>query len=105
MVLVYITCKNVEEAKKIGKHLLNSHLCVCVNIIPQTFPMYFWPPHSQILEEGQETVLLVKTIRSKLTRIDEEVVRIHSYSTPCILVLPVERINKKYYEWLKGEIR
>lgn len=40
--LVYITCKDNEEAKKIGKTLVESKLCACVNIINQMQSLYIW---------------------------------------------------------------
>jgi len=34
MLLVYITCDSVKQAKEIGRHLMNMKLCACVNIFP-----------------------------------------------------------------------
>ncbi|MEK7164064.1 MAG: divalent cation tolerance protein CutA [Patescibacteria group bacterium] len=38
MILVYVTCKSVEQAKKFGRHLLKKRLCGCVNIFPNVNP-------------------------------------------------------------------
>ena len=34
MILIYITCKDKEEAKKISKHLLEKKLIACTNMTP-----------------------------------------------------------------------
>ena len=70
MILVYITCDTVDQAKEIGKHLMNKRLCACVNIFPDMQPMFFWPPKSGKIDESKEVVLIAKTIEGKYE--DEE---------------------------------
>lgn len=105
MILIYITCPSKEEAKKIGRHLLKKRLCACVNIIDRTTPIFWWPLGSSKLCEGSEAVLLVKTIKEKFKEIEKEVVKLHSYDVPCILSIKVDRVNKAYLDWLKGETK
>lgn len=104
LLLVYITCDSVEQAKSIGKHLLEKRLCGCVNIFPQMEPMFFWPPKSGKIDTSKEVVLIAKTIESKYAQLEAEVTRIHTYDTPCIIAIPVKHVNKKYYDWIVGEI-
>lgn len=104
MILVYITCIDVKQAKMIAKHLMDKRLAACVNIFPEMIPMVFWPPKSGIIEEGKETVLIVKSIEEKFEEIDSEVTKIHSYEVPCIFSIPVSNVNKKYFDWLEGEL-
>lgn len=40
MILIYVTCASVGEAKKIGKHLLKKRLCACVNILGNANSMF-----------------------------------------------------------------
>lgn len=103
--MVYIPCKSVEQAKTIGTQLLNKRLCACINIYPEMNSLYFWPPQSNALEEGHEAVLIAKTSKEKYPLLEEEVSKIHSYKCPCIMAIPVEHINKPYYDWLKGELK
>lgn len=104
MILIYITCESTEEAKSIGKHLMTKKLCACVNIFPEMQPMFFWPPKSGVIDESKEVVLLVKTIAEKYDEVEKEVVKIHSYETPCIFSIPVGKVNEKYFNWLVGEL-
>lgn len=105
MILVYITCSSPGEAKKIGMHLLEKHLCGCINIIPGMNSVYFWPPGTGKLEEGHETILIVKTLDTKFADVEREVRTIHPSDTPCIIAIPVSNVSEKYYEWIKGEIK
>lgn len=96
MVFIYITCKNIEEAEKIGKILLEKKLCGCVNIWPMKS---FWRDNGDI-NDSEEAVLLVKTIESKVGEITELVKDNHGYKTPCIATISVDRLSNDYKEWL-----
>lgn len=105
MIVIYITCESVEQAQKIGEHLLKKRLCTCINIFPNMLPTYWWPPHTNKLESGTEVVLLVKTLDKKFDEIEMEVKKMHTYETVCVFAFPVTKVSREYYEWLKGEIR
>lgn len=105
MIVVYVTCSDLAEAKKIGRHLFAKRLCTCINIFPQkVHPMYWWPPKANKIDETPETVMLIKTIERKYKEVEKEVCRVHSSDTPCIFALPVVHVYKPYFDWLKGEI-
>lgn len=104
IILVYITCESVEQAKKIGKNLMKKRLCACVNIFPDMHPMFWWPPKQNKIDETTEVVLIAKTTEIKYEALEKEVIKIHSYDTPCIIAIPTAHITKKYYDWLVGEL-
>lgn len=105
MILVYVTCENKVQAKKIGLHLLKERLCACINIIPETHPAYLWPPRSGKIVEGKEALLLVKTLKDRYENVEREVKRLHSYSTPAIFAIPVVNVEQNYLNWLEGEVK
>ncbi|MBI5449316.1 divalent-cation tolerance protein CutA [Candidatus Gottesmanbacteria bacterium] len=104
MILVYVTCTSLTEAKKIGKRLLEKRLCGCVNFVENANPMFLWPPKSGKINESQETILLVKTLENKYDLVEAEVVKLHSYDTPCIIGIPIAYVSRKYLHWLAGEL-
>lgn len=104
MILVYITCDSVKQAKEIGKDLMHKKLCACVNIFPEMQPMFFWPPKSGKIDDSKEVVLIAKTIEAKYDDLEKEVANIHTYDVPYIFSVKVDHVAKKYYEWLKGEM-
>lgn len=104
LLMVYITCESVKQAKKIGKHLLVKRLCGCVNIIPEMKPIFWWPPKEYKLDESKEVVLIAKTLEKKYPALEREVIKVHSFDTPCIIALPAKHVGKKYYDWLVSEM-
>lgn len=104
MILIYVVCESVKEARKIGKDLLEKKLCACVNILDKMASLYFWPPKSSKIEEGNETVLLIKTIKEKYSQINDEVKNFHSYDVPCIFSIKIDEVDSNYYDWLKSQV-
>lgn len=39
---IHTTCKNVAEARKIGKNLVEQKIAICVNIIEKVNSIYWW---------------------------------------------------------------
>ncbi|OGG04132.1 hypothetical protein A2Z33_03135 [Candidatus Gottesmanbacteria bacterium RBG_16_52_11] len=104
LTLTYITCKDESEAMRIGTELLRRRLCGCINIIPAMTSVYFWPPESDAIEEAHETVLIAKTIPERYPELEQTVLKIHSYDTPCVMAIPVSQVADKYYRWLMKEM-
>ncbi len=100
MILIYITCKDKKEAKKIGTFLIRKRLAVCCNIFPIE-SIYLWK--GKIVKD-KEVVLIVKTLKENFNKIEKEVKKLHSYRVPCILEIPIKRVNKEYLNWLEKEI-
>ena len=70
MSLIYVVCENTEQAKNIAKNLLQKKLCACVNIIDKMQSMVFWPADSEEIQEADETILLLKTIKENFSDMD-----------------------------------
>lgn len=99
MILIYITFPNKQEAKKIGRVLIEKRLAGCINMFPVE-AIYHWK--SKITEE-KEVVLIVKAFEKNFSKIEKLVKKLHSYETPCILAIPVEKVSKNYLQWIKKE--
>jgi periplasmic divalent cation tolerance protein len=96
MVFIYTSCRNSEEAKGIGRQIIERRLAACVHIAPID-SIYWWDGK---VTEDTEAVLLVKTNESKVQDIEDLILRSHTYSTPFIGVLDVRRVNREYKEWM-----
>ncbi|HMV40969.1 MAG TPA: divalent-cation tolerance protein CutA [Leptospiraceae bacterium] len=101
-IFIYITCKDREEAIKIGKELVESKLAGCVNIFPSMTSIYNWKEN---IEVADESVLIVKTKESLFKEICDLVSKIHSYTTPCILSFPIQNGNEEYLQWLSSNMK
>jgi periplasmic divalent cation tolerance protein len=101
MVLIYTTCKNTEEAVKLGNALVTEHRAACVNI---------WPIQSMYLEgetlkNQLEAAMLVKTLEPKTAEIESFIAKNHTYATPFVGTIDVKRLNREYKEWMGTVVR
>src|SRR5262249_54829925 len=99
-VLVYTTYTSVVEAERAGRALVERRLCACVNILPGMISHYWW---QGVVERGEEVVMIIKTRSSLAGSVSTAVKEMHSYTTPAILVLPIESVDRGYLDWLMAE--
>src|SRR5580765_8015852 len=99
-VMIYTTYPSLVEAERIGKAVLERRLAACVNILPGMISHYWW---QGAIERGEEVVMIVKTRASLAEGVRAAVKEMHSYTTPAILVLPVEGGEPGYIDWLMRE--
>lgn len=100
MSLVYITAGSPEEARAIGRALVEERLAACVNLIDGMTAIYHW---QGAVEEARETVILAKTRADLFEALAARVRALHSYVTPCVVELPLGRIDPDYAAWLAAE--
>src|SRR5215831_14045063 len=100
VVFVYTTNPSVVEAERIGRELVEKRLCACVNILPGMVSLYWW---QGAIERGEEAVMIIKTRAALAEPVRAAVRQLHSYTTPAILVLPIESVDPNYKEWLLTE--
>jgi len=98
--LVYITTKNENEAKKIAEHVIRKKLASCANIIPGMKSIYKWKGK---MVKDNEALLILKTFDNRYSKLEKEVKKIHSYTVPCIIALPIQKGNKEYLQWSKKQ--
>lgn len=97
--LVYITTKDKQEAKSIGKKLVKENLAACVNIIDRMETIYRW--EGEIVEDT-EAILIAKTPYHNVRDLTKRVKDLHSYECPCIISLQLteQEGNQEYQKWL-----
>ena len=99
-VFVYTTYPSLVEAERIGKAVLKRRLAACVNILPRMISHYRW---EGAIERAEEVVMIIKTRASLAEAVRAAVKEMHSYTTPAILVLPIEGGEPGYLEWMMQE--
>ena len=99
-VFVYTTYPSLVEAERIGRAVLEKRLAACVNILPGMISHYWW---QGAIERGEEVVMIIKTRASLAEAVRAAVKEMHSYTTPAILVIPIEGGEPAYLEWLMTE--
>jgi periplasmic divalent cation tolerance protein len=99
-VFVYTTYPSLVEAERAGRTLVERRLAACVNILPGMVSLYWW---QGAIERGEEVVMIIKTRATLAEQVRAAVKEMHSYTTPAILVLPVETVDADYHAWLIAE--
>ena len=97
---VYMTAENPEEARRIGRMLVEKRLAACVNILDGMTSVYWWEGS---VREGHESVLIAKTRAGQVAALVEAVKAEHGYSCPCIVTLPIEGGNAEFLDWIRTE--
>jgi periplasmic divalent cation tolerance protein len=96
--IVLVTCASLPNARNIARQVVKRRLAACVNIL--TAPVesiYTWKGK---LENSREHLLIIKTSAARLKSLEREVLRLHSYDTPELLVLPISAGSRPYLRWL-----
>jgi periplasmic divalent cation tolerance protein len=101
-VLVYTTWPSIVEAERVGRVIVERRLAACVNILPGMVSHYWWQGK---IERAEEVVMLVKTRAGLAGAVGKAVKAAHSYTTPSIMVVPVDSIDPDYHQWILGETK
>jgi periplasmic divalent cation tolerance protein len=99
-VLVYTTWPSIVEAEAAGRKIVERRLAACVNILPGMISHYWWQGK---IERAEEAVMLIKTRASLAEPVTAAVKELHSYTTPAIMVLPVDSLEPDYHRWIVTE--
>lgn len=101
-VWVYMTAGSAEEARSIGRALVDERLAACVNLIDGMRSIYRW---NDAIQEDGETVLIAKTRDDLVDALTERVKALHSYDCPCVVALPMIGGNPGFLDWIGLETR
>ena len=99
---VYITFGNKEEARSIGKVLVEEKLVACVNIFDGVNSFYIW---QDVLQDDQEVIMIAKTTSDRMSMVIDRVKALHSYDCPCIVSLPIRDGNPEFLDWITGMVQ
>ena len=96
-VIVLTTVGADFDAKPIARILVDSRLAACVNVFPAVQSIYRW--QGKVSEDGEQ-LLIIKTVAERIDALKEALFPMHPYEVPEFVVLPIERIEGPYREWL-----
>lgn len=100
-IVVLSTCDSEKRAAELARHLVETRVAACVNIIPKVRSIYRWRDK---IEDTREFLLVIKSRRDLLAKLRAELKKKHSYEVPEILALPVVEGSEKYLTWLDSEL-
>ncbi len=100
-IVVLITASSTDEAQVIGRALVEGRLAACVNIASGARSLFWWQGK---LEEQEETLMVVKSRSDLLPSIIEAVKRLHSYTVPEVIALPILAGSQDYLAWIDESV-
>ncbi len=101
--LVLVTCSSASEARRIARAVVEERLAACVNILPGSVTsIYRWKGK---VESAREQLLLVKTSRKRLAKLQAMVEKLHSYDVPEFIAVPIANGSSAYLSWIEDEVR
>jgi periplasmic divalent cation tolerance protein len=96
--VVLVTAPDLKTARRLAKKALRARLIACANVIPALESHYRWEGK---IESARETLLVLKTRRSNLVKLEKLILAEHPYDTPEFLVLSLLAGSGKYLGWLE----
>jgi periplasmic divalent cation tolerance protein len=99
---VYVTTKDKDQARKIGRTLVEERLAACVNIIDGMNSFYWW---QGAIQDDHETIVVAKTRADLVPRLTDRIKALHSYQVPCIVALPILSGNLDFLRWVEQETK
>src|SRR5262249_40507169 len=100
-IVVLVTCSSLRECKKIARRLLEKNLIACANLLPTVQSLYRWKGK---LAEEKECLMILKSGREQFPLLRAEIEKLHSYSVPEIIALPIIDGAPNYLNWISESI-
>jgi periplasmic divalent cation tolerance protein len=99
--LLYVTASNCEEARVLGRTAVQERLAACANVVGKIESFYHWDGK---LEEGEESLLILKTHALRLESLTRRLRALHSYACPAIVAVPITGGNPEFLRWVQREV-
>jgi periplasmic divalent cation tolerance protein len=96
-VVIYATFPSAAEAECIGGVLVERRLAACVNIFPQMTAIYIW---QGARHRESEAAMFIKTRAGLADSVVAETRKLHPYTNPALVVLPIEGGSQDFLAWI-----
>lgn len=98
IVSVYATFGSEEEARRIGRQMVEERLAACVNILGPCHSIYRWQDE---VEEATEVAAIFKTSASIAPELVRRITALHSYDVPAAVIWPIADLPENYRRWVE----
>ena len=96
--IVFVTTSNNDAAARIAEALVSEWLAACVNIVPTIESIYRWEGK---VTRDREALMIIKTTDERYPEVERRVKELHTYGTPEVVAIAIERGSLQYLEWLR----
>jgi periplasmic divalent cation tolerance protein len=103
LLVVLCTVPNVEEARRIGRALVEEKLIACANLVlPGIESIYCWEGD---IQTDTEVLMLLKTNNDAFPRLEARLAELHPYQVPEIVALAAQHVAQAYARWVEENVR
>jgi periplasmic divalent cation tolerance protein len=99
--LVLVTAPSQDDAGRIANALVEERLAACVNIVAAIDSVYRWEGR---VTTDREALLIIKTTAARYKQIEQRVKQLHTYSTPEVIAIKIDRGSSDYLSWLSDSV-
>lgn len=100
VLLVISSLPDEPSARQLVRHLVESGLAACVNVLAPCASTYRW---RGAVEEATEVPVLIKTTAQRYAELEVAIRARHPYELPEIVAVPLARSLPAYLEWVVAE--
>ena len=95
--IVFCTCPDLAQAKRIAEELVTKKLAACANILPGLTSIYKWEGK---ITHDDECLLILKTRRDVLNTLSETIQSLHAYELPEVVAVSISEGLTGYLNWI-----
>lgn len=100
--IVLVTAPDLKTARRLARAALRARLIACANLVPKIESHYWW---EEKIDRSSEVLLILKTTKKYLTKLEKLIVAEHPYETPEFIVSRLDGGNHRYLHWLESSCR
>lgn len=101
IVSVYAVFADAAQAERVGRIVVEEQLAACINILAPCRSIYRWQGK---VEAADEVPAILKTHSWQADELIERIASLHSYEVPCIEIWPVEKLLRRYADWVEDSV-
>jgi periplasmic divalent cation tolerance protein len=101
LAIVITTCASRSDAESIARELVGRRLAACVQMCPID-SIYRW---QGAIEQAQEVMLFCKIKSQDYAAVEAAIQALHSYETPEIVEIAIDKGLPAYLRWIATETR
>jgi periplasmic divalent cation tolerance protein len=101
-IVIFVTAPSTRVAKTIGLKLVEERLAACVNVVPRIDSIYRWG--GKVVRD-RESLMVIKTVSGRFSKLKNRILRLHPYTVPEIIALPVGQGSAAYLKWIRDMTR
>jgi periplasmic divalent cation tolerance protein len=100
--IILVTVGSLAEGRNIARSAVKKRLAACVNVVRAPVEsIYQWQGKVTV---AREYLLVIKTTATRVSQLQTEIRRLHSYDLPEIITLPVDGGLAEYLAWVRESL-